>query len=86
MKPQSVGGYVCDVMMWEGLTEAADVNVPMPAWPTIQDILMNSMTPQMLSMQRTYTHTHASDVCTQLGTLVYVLVNTYIYDSLKSIQ
>jgi len=45
-------------------------NVPMPAWPTIQDILMNSITPQMLSMQRTYTHTHththASDSCTQL--------------------
>ena len=59
---QIVGVYVCDVTMWEELREAevADHNIPMPAWPTIQDILMNSMTPQMLSMQRTYRHTHAS--------------------------
>ena len=41
--------------MWEEPKEAevANDNIPMPAWPTIQDILMNSMTPQMLSMQRT---------------------------------
>lgn len=48
MNPQNLHN-----LTYNKVTQIVNVRLPIPAWPTIHDMRMKSITPQMFNMQRT---------------------------------